>query len=112
MSSLKVRKPLTRPAEAREEGLGVKKDFRSLAEELCEEHRGISTYQGIFGGVPHLKNVRLSVTDVLSQLYVLGSIEAVVAYYAPDISAEQVKEAIAYAHDFMERACEPSQAHD
>lgn len=112
MSSLKVRKPVTRPAKVMAGGRRVNQDFHALAQALCEEHRGISTYQGIFGGVPHLKNVRLSVTDVLSQLYLLGSVEAVVEYYAPDISAEQIKEAIAYAHDFMEIACEPPQAND
>jgi uncharacterized protein (DUF433 family) len=78
--------------------------FRALADRLCEEHPSISTYKGIFGGIPHLKDVRLSVADILSHLYVLGSISAILERYAPDITEEQIKEAIAYAQDFLEEA--------
>lgn len=80
---------------------------------LCQvEHPSISIESGILGGIPHLYDTRLSVGQVLGRLYVLGSIEAVVKYYAPDITEEQVKEAIAYAQDFLELAGEPSQVND
>ena len=79
--------------------------FSALADKLCEEHPAISTDKGIFGGMPHIKNVRLSVGDILSQLYVYGSTQAILDIYAPDISEEQIKEAIAYAQDFLETAC-------
>lgn len=78
-----------------------------LAQQLCEKHTLISTYQGIFGGIPHIKGMRLAVKDVLAQLYHLGNIEGVVSYYAPHLTEAQVKEAIAFAHDFMEMACVP-----
>jgi uncharacterized protein (DUF433 family) len=76
--------------------------IRNLAQRLCEVHPDISTYQGVFGGFPHIKGVRFSVADVLSQIYVLGSLDEVEKAFAPDISKEQIKEAIAYAQDFME----------
>lgn len=80
----------------------AKEYVRRLAESLCLEHPAISTYQGIFGGAPHIKGVRLSVGDVLSELYLLGSVDAVAQTYSVD--KEQVKEAIAYAQDFLESA--------
>ncbi len=79
----------------------------TLAQRLCKEHPQISMHPGIFGGVPHIKGVRLSVADVLSHLYVLGSVSAVLERYAPDVSEEQIKEAIAYAQDFLEAAVHP-----
>lgn len=88
----------------------VKQSFRALAEKLCEEHPAISTYKGIFGGMPHIKDVRLSVGDILSKLYIYGSIQAILDIYAPDITQEQIKEAIAYAQDFLEAACDPRQS--
>lgn len=85
----------------------MKAQFRALADKLCEEHPVISTDKGIFGGMPHIKNVRLSVGDILAKLYVYGSIKAILDIYSPDISEEQVKEAIAFAQDFLEIACDP-----
>ena len=82
---------------------------RAAMEQCCVEHPLISIDQGIFGGVPHLKEMRLSVGDVLAQLYILGSIQAVVDAYAPDVTQSQVKEALAYAQDFLEMACESHQ---
>jgi uncharacterized protein (DUF433 family) len=87
----------------------LEQSIKSLLKQCCSEHPTISIDKGIFGGVPHIKEMRLSVGDVLAQLYMLGSIQAVVDSYAPDLSEEQVKEAIAYAQDFLEAACEPHQ---
>lgn len=81
--------------------------FRAIASSLTEEHSSISTDPGIFGGMPHIKNVRLSVGDVLSKLYVYGSIQAILDDYSPDVNEDQIKEAIAYAQDFLEAACNP-----
>jgi uncharacterized protein (DUF433 family) len=80
--------------------------LRALASKLCQAHPGISTDAGIFGGVPHIKNVRLSVGDILAKLYVYGDIQKVQEIYS-DVSAKQIKEAIAYAQDFLEAACDP-----
>jgi len=85
----------------------VKEGFRDLARKLCEEHPAISTDKGIFGGMPHIKNVRLSVGDVLAKLYVYGTIKDILKSYSPDVNEEQIKEAIAYAQDFLEAACDP-----
>lgn len=78
--------------------------IRALSESLCEEHPVISTYEGIFGGIPHLKGLRIAVADIIEQLYLTGSISGVQRVYSPDVSEEQIKEAIAYAQDFIERA--------
>lgn len=84
--------------------------FRALASRLTEEHPSISTDPGIFGGMPHIKNVRLSVGDILSKLYVYGSIQSILDDYSPDVNEDQIKEAIAYAQDFLESACDPRQS--
>lgn len=80
--------------------------LRAVATKLCKAHPGISTDPGIFGGVPHIENVRLSVGDILAKLYVYGDIQKVQEIY-PNVSAKQIKEAIAYAQDFIEAACDP-----
>lgn len=80
--------------------------LRALASKLCQAHPGISTDTGIFGGIPHIENVRLSVGDILAKLYVYGDIQKVQEIYS-DVSAEQIKEALAYAQDFLEIACDP-----
>jgi len=82
--------------------------FRNLANHLCEKHQAISTNPKVLGGEPHIKGLRVSVAHVLAHIYHLGSIEAVVAEFNQRISSQQVKEALAYAHDFMEIACDPS----
>lgn len=78
--------------------------FRLIAERLCGDYPEISTDPKIFGGNPHLKNIRLTVSNVLAKLYVYGSTKAVADMYAPHVSEEQIKEAIAYAQDFLEAA--------
>jgi uncharacterized protein (DUF433 family) len=85
----------------------VKKVLRALAESLCKEHPDISVDKNIFGGMPHIKGVRLTVGNILAKLYVYGDTQAVLESYAPHVSEEQIKEAIAYAQDFLEMACDP-----
>lgn len=80
---------------------------RELAWDLINKHPEISVYQGIFGGIPHIRGVRLTVGDILGHLYVLGSIAAILERYGNDVSEEQIKEAIAYAQDFLEEALHP-----
>jgi uncharacterized protein (DUF433 family) len=82
----------------------VREAFHDLAEKMCAHHPNISVYEGIFAGLPHIKGVRLSVTDVLSHLFVLGSVHAIVERYAPHVTEDQIKDAIAYAQDFLEAA--------
>lgn len=91
-------------------GRSTREHFRVLASSLTEEHPSISTDPGIFGGMPHIKNLRLSVGDVLAKLYVYGSIQAILDDYSPDVNENQIKEAIAYAQDFLEAACDPRQS--
>lgn len=88
----------------------VKQAFLELADKLCEQHPAISTDSAIFGGVPHIKGVRLTVGDILAKLYVYGNIQEILDTYSPDVSEEQIKEAIAYAQDFLETACDPDEA--
>jgi uncharacterized protein (DUF433 family) len=90
----------------------VEAHFRSIAERLCERHQRISIDENVLGGMPHINGMRVSVPNILTHLYHLGSIDAVVAEFNQRISTEQVKEAIAYAHDFMEIACDPSEDDD
>ncbi len=87
----------------------AKEVFRALADKLTKDHPAISTNPHIFGGIPHIKDVRLSVGDVLAKLYTYGSIQEILDSYAPQVSEEQIKEAIAYAQDFLEIACDPDE---
>lgn len=82
------------------------KHFRAIAEQVRDEHSGIDINDRI-KGIPVIKGNRVSVGQILGRLYVLGSIDAVVEFYRSTISKEQVKEAIAFAQDFLEAACEP-----
>lgn len=90
-----------RPASQR----AVRERCRAIATKLCDEHPAISTDKEILGGKPHVKGTRLSVGTVLAKLYLYGSIQAILDIYEPHLSEEQVKEAIAYAQDFLEKAC-------
>ncbi len=92
--------------------LQIGESNRQLAERLCEQHPDISTDPGIFGGNPHINNVRLTVANILGKIYNYGSTKAVADIYAPYVTESQVKEAIAYAQDFLEEAIhagEPSE---
>jgi uncharacterized protein (DUF433 family) len=75
-----------------------------LAEKLCKEHPAISTDPSIFGGAPHIKNVRLTVGNILAKLYIYGSIHEVAKIYSPHVGESEIKEAIAYAQDFLDAA--------
>lgn len=85
----------------------VKEQFRALAAKLCASHPLIGTDAEILGGAPYIKGTRLAVRTILAKLHVYGSIQAIVKIYEPHLSEEQVKEALAYAQDFMEIASGP-----
>jgi uncharacterized protein (DUF433 family) len=82
----------------------VGEEMRSLAARLTIEHPTISVNPGIFDGNPHIKDVRLTVGNVLAKLYIYGNTKAVADIYTPHVSEAQIKEAIAYAQDFLEEA--------
>lgn len=88
---------------------GVGEEFRALAATLTTEHPEISVYKGIFGGIPHINNVRLSVADVLAQVAILGSVESVAKEFS--VSIEQVEDALAYARSFISIACDPHEVY-
>lgn len=75
---------------------------------LCRQHPMISVDPEMLGGVPHIKGMRLSVGDILAKLYIYGNIDEVTAIFSPDLSKEQVKEAIAFAQDFLEEVSVPT----
>lgn len=103
---------LNSPEQQIDEQEVARRAFRAIAERLCEKHPAISTNPRVLGGAPHIKGLRVSVAHVLAHLYHLGSIDAIVDEFKQRISGEQVKEAVAYAHDFMEMACDPSEDDD
>jgi uncharacterized protein (DUF433 family) len=80
--------------------------YHAIAGSLLKHHPGIDINEDI-KGIPTIKGNRISVGQVLGRVYVLGSVEAVVEFYHSTISKEQVKDAIAFAQDFLEAACEP-----
>lgn len=70
--------------------------------ELCEAHPDIAIDPEMLGGVPHIKGTRLSVSNILEKLYLYGSVENIKELYGEDISEDQIKEAIAYAQDYLD----------
>lgn len=102
----------TIPSKLLEEQKSIPERFRAIAENLCEKYQGISIDSNVLGGMPHLKGLRISVPHILTHLHHLGSVDAIVAEFKQRISKEQVKEAIAYSHDFMEIACDPFEDDD
>ncbi len=72
-----------------------------LFEECSYGNSQITVDPVLLNGLPHVKGTTLSVSQVLSRLFVHGGIAEVVAYYG-DITEEQVKDAISYSSKFME----------
>ncbi len=81
--------------------------IRFILKECIKKHPEVSIEKGIFDGIPHVRELRLSVGDVLSQIYMRGSIKAVADYYAPHVTEEQIKDAVAFAQDVLEITCDP-----
>lgn len=76
--------------------------MKDILDKCLQEHPDIAAYDGIFGGTPHIKDRRFSVGDVLGSIYTNDSIKVVAEAY--DIPEEQIKEALAFAQDFIEDA--------
>jgi uncharacterized protein (DUF433 family) len=85
---------------------------RALAERLCEEHPEITTDSNVLSGTPHIAGTRLSVAHILAEIYHQESVDAVSKRFERVARKEQIKAAIAYAHDFMEKACDLPQDDD
>jgi uncharacterized protein (DUF433 family) len=84
----------------------AREHFRLVAKRVLEQHPNI-TFDEKIKDIPTLKGNRISVGQILGRLYVLNSVDAVVEFYHSTVSREQVKDAIAFAQDFLEAACEP-----
>jgi uncharacterized protein (DUF433 family) len=93
-------------------GLGVPNHNRQLAARLSISHPLISTDENVLSGTPHIDGTRISVANVLAEVHHQGSIEAVSKKFSRIVNSEQIKAAIAYAHDFMEIACDLSEDDD
>lgn len=89
---------------------GASESIRALSRRLCEVHPDISVDPSIFAGNPHIKGIRLTVANILAKLYIYGSIEAVAKIYQSNVTEDQIKEAIAYAQDFLEEAVHSHEA--
>jgi uncharacterized protein (DUF433 family) len=87
-------------------------DIQLLMEACCRNRPSISLNPHVLGGVPHIRGTRLSVGQLVGRVRALGSIESVVEYYKESISESQIKEALAYVQEFIERACDPYQTFD
>lgn len=81
--------------------------FRWAFEKCIQSHPGISIDEEVLGGIPHIDGTRLAVSQILGRIHVLGSIDAVAEYYKPDLSREQVQEALSFAQSFVEFAGDP-----
>jgi uncharacterized protein (DUF433 family) len=92
--------------------VSIEQKIQDVLKQCCVEHPSISIDPDVLGGIPHLQGTRLSVGQIIGRVKAMGSIKAVVDYYAPDISEQDVKEIMAYAQKFIERACDPYQTYD
>lgn len=84
--------------------------IQPLITQCSVAHQAIARDSEVLGGIPHIVGTRLSLGQVLGRLYVHGSIEKVVAYYDGQVNTAQIREAIAYAQDFIEAVCEPPES--
>lgn len=76
--------------------------MKDILDKCLEAHPRVAAYDGIFGGAPHIRGRRFTVANVLARVHTLGSVAAVAAAY--DLSEEDLKEALAFAQDFIEEA--------
>lgn len=99
---------------SRETGAGgfAPNPYRPFLHECLAEHPLIAMTPSVLGGIPRIASARLSVGQVLGRLWALGSIQCVSDYYDQEISVDEIREAIAFAQDFLEIACDPFEAID
>lgn len=90
--------------ESKPEQGTAQKFVKKLADNLTKEYPHISTYQGVFGGEPHLKGHRFAVTDVLAGLIVHNSFDGIVKAYKGAYTEEQLKQAVRFALYFIKNA--------
>ena len=82
----------------------IQKFVKELGENLAKNYSHISTYEGVFGGEPHLEGHRFAVTDVLASLIVHNSFDGVMLAYKGTYSEEQLKQAVRYALYFIKNS--------
>jgi len=80
--------------------------------ECCALHPKIEVDQEIQGGAPCIENSRVTVDFVLDRLSVHGSVRAVMKRSLPQLAEDQVRDAIAFARDFLEIACAQIETND
>jgi uncharacterized protein (DUF433 family) len=84
-------------------------NLQCVYQRCAEADTRIVTNEKLLNGVPHIAGTKITVIEILARLYVLGNVKALVKYYC-DVTEEQVKDAIFYAHRFMEIACDSNQS--
>jgi uncharacterized protein (DUF433 family) len=85
--------------------------IQGLIDQCCAEHPDIGNDPNIRGGLPHIRGSRITVQYILDRLSVHGTVKGVVKIL-PHITEAQIKDAIAYARDFMEKACGQLEVND
>jgi len=88
------------------------KPMRFLMEQCLADHPVISTDKSVKGGKPVIRDTGIGVDYILDRLVVHGSVRKVANLFAPDVSEAEVKEVIAFARDFIEKACGQNEADD
>ena len=86
--------------------------FRWLVNTCLEEHPMITRNVDIHGGIPTIVGSRIGIDYILDRLVVHGSVRKVANLFEGQIDEEQVREAIAFARDFMEKACDQFEVND
>jgi uncharacterized protein (DUF433 family) len=76
-----------------------------LYERCSKGHPNITVAPGVMDGMPHVAGTVVTVSLILARVRAFGSIPAVTESY-PDISQEQIEEALSFAQTFLEIACE------
>lgn len=85
---------------------------RALAERLARAYPSISVSRNDYPAEPHIAGFYVTVAKVLRKLIELGSVEAVASYYAPHIGEDEIKDAVAYAQEFLQIASDPKDPED
>ena len=88
-----------------DEAISTAKDFdvslRTVLERAAEQFEHIALDKEILGGTPRIANTRIPIYKILDAVDYYGNLEGALKSY-PQLSLEQVKEAMAFAGQVLE----------
>lgn len=85
-------------------------NIQAVIQKCCIKHEGIEFDKNVLGGLPVIKGTRIDVGFLLNRLSLYGNINDVIEQSVPHLTEQQIREAIAFASDFVEMICAESES--